>query len=893
MNSSAQSSTLWESIFGTERFTGNATERDRFRVALESARIAADQLASEISRDLPQYTQHDLSHLDALWHLAGELIGPDIELNPAEGFVLGVAFLVHDLGMSHAAYEVTGQSIREDHRWPDALGAELRKINGRAPSAQDLAEAPTSVLESVERELLRELHAEQASRLPSAHWKRLDGSTEYLIEDSQLRSSFAELIGRIASSHHWDTSIVESELDARFGAPAFAPVAWTTDSLTLAYLLRAADAIHLDASRSPDVLAASRNIAGVSAEHWSFQSKLQRPFVNDARLAFSSSTSFGQDEINSWWLAFDMIRLVDTELLAIDRSLQRLGRPRFRVMGVSGVESPRSLSEWIKCNGWEPVDARTQVSDIAALVRSLGGKALYGDQPHIGLRELLLNATDAIRANEALAEYKGRLAPHSRIDVSLRKELDEVILSVTDNGIGMTATTMTTSLLDFGQSSWLSQSVVGENPGLAASRFEPSGRYGIGFFACFMLGSRVRVASRSRFSPSSETWVLEFGDSLSSRATVRRATNSENLDEAGTRVEIILDKELVESDRVDFRLRGLPSRRDGFTPDLPTVISSICPASGVDIWAHQFGASELAVGKDDWKSLSGGDLISRIAGVSDNLDEFVWDNGISQDKYAELYEFANTSLTTIVDDEGREIARLALIRPGLGIPHYQGVRTSIITTGPCASSTSFNGLIGLAVGSPRKAARDLALPIWPTATFHHFLDGEVRNLARGLDNVGGEGLVELATGLTEEGINVSDLRIWQTAAGWLTSDELATHLQAFDQITIVSSLYTTVRRGIEKVHVSLESGVIVTDSSRNSLVVGEGYWPTHTGPFYSVGVTAELLKIIARVWAYPIDVLLDSYEMDDLSDTGGREIGSIDGEVVRARAVLVKRPVDQ
>jgi hypothetical protein len=53
---------------------------------------------------MPTYTVHDLTHADALWETASLVTGPDVELNPAEGFVLGAAFLFHDAAMGLAAY---------------------------------------------------------------------------------------------------------------------------------------------------------------------------------------------------------------------------------------------------------------------------------------------------------------------------------------------------------------------------------------------------------------------------------------------------------------------------------------------------------------------------------------------------------------------------------------------------------------------------------------------------------------------------------------------------------------------------------------------------------------------------------------------------------------------
>lgn len=113
-------------------------EADLFSAAREALRAAylgfrqrAGLLAAEIARDLPDYTVHDLTHLDALWTTADVIAGPDFELTPPEAFVFGGAVLTHDLAMSKAAATVRGP-LQQDVRWLDALAAEMRlHLGGR------------------------------------------------------------------------------------------------------------------------------------------------------------------------------------------------------------------------------------------------------------------------------------------------------------------------------------------------------------------------------------------------------------------------------------------------------------------------------------------------------------------------------------------------------------------------------------------------------------------------------------------------------------------------------------------------------------------------------------------------------------------------------------------
>jgi nitrogen fixation/metabolism regulation signal transduction histidine kinase len=83
------------------------------------------------------------------------------------------------------------------------------------------------------------------------------------------------------------------------------------------------------------------------------------------------------------------------------------------------------------------------------LVRRLGGRELYGDDTSVPLRELLQNATDAIRARRML-EARGE----NWGDVRIRAGRDSygLWLEIEDNGVGMSTSVLTGAFIDFGTS---------------------------------------------------------------------------------------------------------------------------------------------------------------------------------------------------------------------------------------------------------------------------------------------------------------------------------------------------------------------------------------------------------------------------------------------------------
>ncbi len=67
--------------------------RDELRAAFLRFRKQAESLAGEIARFLPEYTVHDIRHIDALWGTASTIGGPKYNLTPMEASCL--ARIIH------------------------------------------------------------------------------------------------------------------------------------------------------------------------------------------------------------------------------------------------------------------------------------------------------------------------------------------------------------------------------------------------------------------------------------------------------------------------------------------------------------------------------------------------------------------------------------------------------------------------------------------------------------------------------------------------------------------------------------------------------------------------------------------------------------------------------
>jgi hypothetical protein len=276
----------------------------------------------------------------------------------------------------------------------------------------------------------------------------------------------------------------------------------------------------------------------VSNAHWSFQNKLNKPSKNGDVLVYSSGQDFSIDEADAWWLCYDAIKIVDKELSTSNALLEDLGKCRFEIRRVLGSESPTFLAEHIRPIGWQPINAEIRASDPIQLAETLGGRNLYGPGAFAPLRELLQNSVDAVRARR---KHEERSPNWGHIRVILEEdERKETWLHVDDTGIGMSERVLVGPLLDFGRSFWNSPKLREEFPGLERHGIEPIGKFGIGFFAVFLLGRMVKVISRRYDQGLADTRVLAFS-SIASRPIIRPAGQHELPADYSTRVSVKIE----------------------------------------------------------------------------------------------------------------------------------------------------------------------------------------------------------------------------------------------------------------------------------------------------------------------------------------------------------------
>lgn len=782
----------------------------------------------------------------------------------------GASFLVHDLGMSKAAYSGGMSEIKEHDTWRDILYSFMQAELGRAPNTDELNNPSHSVEARTISLFLRENHGNKARQICVDPVPNQDGTNEFLIEDGDLRRAFGEVIGKIAQSHWWSVSKLENELA---GAPTGSasglccPPEWTVDRLKIACLMRIADAAHLDARRAPHFLRALRRPGHDSAAHWKFQGMLAFPQLSRDQLVFTSLESFSRSDADAWWQCWDALNVLDRELHDVYSLLADSNRRPPAARGVAGTGNPTRLAQYVRTVGWKPVDIKVDVRNVAELIARIGGKELYGPNYWVPLRELIQNSADAIRARRLVDNYG---IDEGCIIIRVGSDGDEQKwIEIEDNGIGMSMEVLSGALLDFGGSLWSSSLAQSEWPGLLSKGYQAFGKYGLGFFSVFMLGNRVSVASCKLGEARADTLILDFPKGLNERPLLRGPSNtSEVIQNGGTRIRVYLQEGRQIGDIISS------ARDKGFHPsDLSRFCARLCAALDVDVQLEEERKPPVRiVTANDWVTMDPGRLLARL--WSPAMD--------SQRRNVKMF---GEHLQMLYNETGQPLARAAIAPTDYVSrlsrnPIYAG----IITVGGLFAEFTHQ-FAGVMTGFSARASRDSAvINEIPKVAWERWASKQATLVTRlGVLDVHGR----TAHTLWQLGANVGGLPIARSAEGWLSYADIAEG--NWPETMIVAQLGRNCAKPFSTA-AAFDRNVLFAEFSGTGIPagipIGNRRFPSMTGKWAGRVRSCEsmVLAALAEAWGVSVESLLEG-----VKEEWHVPIGKMGTTQLTERALVVRR----
>lgn len=867
MNRFEQTS-IWQKTLGKQLEPDTyEKERDFLRVEFENFRERAKLLASEIALVLPEFTVHDITHIDALWETAELVVQNDFQLTPTEAFVLGGTFLIHDLGMGLASFPNGIEELKKEAIWKDTVASLIKEKLNRQIEEEDYLKLDKETEKIATENVLRLLHAKHAEKLALISWKNKDGKDIYLIENTELRDSYGSIIGQIAHSHWWTVEELESKLPKSLGAPGIFSSSWTLDPVKLACILRIADATQIDDRRAPSFLRTIRKPSNYSDLHWNFQQKLYQPRLERNRLVYTSKSPFPITEVESWWICHDTLQMIDNELKEVDSLLVDTNRQRLRAVGVASIEDPKRLSKLITAEGWQPIDTKIKVTNVAKLVGSLGGKQLYGDNLIVPLRELIQNASDAIRARRIL---ENETPEFGNIVVRIGKDKLGQFIEIEDNGIGMSPKVLTGPFLDFGESFWGTSLMHEELPGLESKGFSSTGKYGIGFFSVFMWGEKVSVSSKRFENGRDSTLTLEFNKGASSRPILRKANDNEVIKDGGTRIRVWLSNQQI----LDKLLEQHGRKRNKINAS--ELIESLCPSIDCNVILEEKSKSKNIIQANDWITMPSLNLLKRIMGESyyNELDK----------TEKQLLTKISKNMSLLKEDDGKIVGRLVLYDE----EYRKEERFSfegMVTIGGMRSS-GLAGLLGILVGKSDRASRDVGIPIVSSIKIKEWATNQAVLLSKLKFDSDTE--IECASVIRRLGGNTANLKIAYHKSGIVNYEELKAIIREtnHDSYLVVQDAAISNYERNNNCKISFFDNVIWVGKGIPSVLQTRNYdtwidWPKDNDRFQSKSLDGLTTEAFSEVWKKTIDNILANSDESSDEKSYGASVGTVDGKQVK------------
>lgn len=871
-------SRLWKESLGCNSQDEASIFREHLRKEYDDFRKNAKYVAGEINRSLPDFTIHDISHSDSLWHLASLVSGSSYKINPMEAFVLGGSFLIHDLGLGLAAYPDGIDQLKREPIWYDTIAYLLKEKIDRIPTKEEIENPDKEIVHQATEEILRGMHAKRAKQLCDISWE--EASNEYyLIENTEIRRKYGQIIGEIAQSHWLPVSRLSDGFPSKIGALPGYPSDWSIDPIKLACLFRAADAVHIDSSRAPSFLRILRKPSEISRNHWVFQEHLQQPMIENNRLKFTSGDQFPIEEIPAWWLCFDILKMIDRELCQIDALLADMGRERLEARGVVGTEDANRLAKLVPTKDWIPIDAQIKISNINSLIKKLGGKHLYGEDPIIPLRELIQNGCDAIRARRIIEK---RPLEWGNIYVRLGKDSEGDWLEVEDTGIGMSLEILAGPFLDFGKSYWGSSLMINEFPGLLSNGYQSTGMFGIGFFSIFMAGDHVKIVTRRFDAAHHDTLVLEFQNGLNSRPILRKATSQEFLIEGGTRIRVWL-KVPPDSEK------GLLVRNYYIKEkcSLEALCEWLCPSIDSNLFTQE-GSDALkpVIKSGDWINIDEKTLIRRMGGKPNIIEE------LETEELQDCIAILKNNIRIVYNEKDDPILR-ACISTSYHLP------SGVVTVGGLRTSTLYN-IAGILVGTTRKLARDSSIPIIDEASIAKWASEQAKLIKKTLKKSGNHHVKIIRSC----GGDAADLEIAYSNYGWMNYKQIVELYTSYEEIILLDeAFYYEEMAKIKDIRhylmsnnnfiefeddciefkdngIKLEDNVIVTDDEPQTLISGVEDWPSQKLTLFDL-----VIKALSEAWSSSVE------EIMGLSESGNYiNIGTYNRVAIKGPAKRILNP---
>lgn len=456
---------------------------------------------------LEEYTKHDITHIDSMLKIYDWLV-PDAtaaRMTAADWLLVTLSTYLHDFGLIITRDEYDS---RKEISGFVSFASKVRDYDD--PEYLDYRAQLDAMEESdAERFLYQEfVRANHAQRIRSwlrenpdpslGHDKRVVDSLRSIF--AGVEETFMDDLGLVCESHHADdlenTSIYRTDKPYGQDPQEEANVQYA------AFLLRTADLLDITQSRVPSMSALVVNPRNPKSQlEWAKQRAVKR--VRPQKTTGDDGEVLPNSEVIEVHAAFKesegFFGLTQYLKYATEQvSMTHRWAVASEAAGAKGYSFPwRKLDTTnVVAKGFvaEPFEFTIDQGKILDL---LTGHTLYNDSSVV-VRELFQNSLDAVR----LQEFNGTTAGFVP-QIEIAWDSSERILSVADNGTGMTQSVIERNFLRVGSSRYHEAAFQKTHPD-----FTSISRFGIGVLSAFMVADDVQVITVNQDEPEARQLTL-------------------------------------------------------------------------------------------------------------------------------------------------------------------------------------------------------------------------------------------------------------------------------------------------------------------------------------------------------------------------------------------------
>ncbi|MFN7924051.1 MAG: ATP-binding protein [Bryobacteraceae bacterium] len=517
---SPDQSTLWQRL--------DEELKPKVRQTAESAAA----LLGDIARNMPLYTFHNQRHiLNILGWMDWLLADVTPQLAPLEAALCILAAYTHDLGMALPAAENTRLRNGEDpefQRFRDRFPEHNRHIErlrkeGHHPSAQ-------LIEDHLVTDYLRTTHADTRAARLHAH---LNDFPPDSFQYGPIH--FRRELELIAISHNQPVAWLRHELGPRLATPR-------ANFAFPGLVLRLADIMDFDASRTPDILfhhlGLGDNTNPVSEREWRKHMAITDVEAEPAKVTYHAWNC--PDPVTEKCIR-QFVDWIQDEVTAVRGELPqitaRAGLDKLRLPEVEHKITPKPGA--YVYHDW------SFHLDHEEIINLLMGESLYGD-PSLCIRELLQNALDAVELADMRLQLEqkragvettpGKFRDHLGVEhefaVNLTWGHDDAKgwwIQVSDNGVGMTEDAVKRYFTRLGKSFYRSPEFKAEQEEMRRHGLlcTPISTFGIGVLSCFMIADQIEVRTNAGDGKALDFHVSGPGSLFWANAGSRKAQGTD------------------------------------------------------------------------------------------------------------------------------------------------------------------------------------------------------------------------------------------------------------------------------------------------------------------------------------------------------------------------------